>query len=203
MPVTAVPSSARAIPKSASRGPSAPSSTFAGLRSRCTIPARVHVGERVGQPGADPQHLVRVERARLEALGQRGPLDEVGDDERAAVLDPAVVQGDEPGMVQRGERAHLALLAAAVVRRGAGVEELDGERAAGDAVRRAADHRRRPRPEQRAELVAAADDRRVGPGGRDGPLVHGRGVPGDPVDHTKPPRSCTNPEDDDTPTGNR
>ena len=166
-------------------------------------PGAVHVGQRVGQPGADAQQLLRVQRPRLEALGQRGPLDEVGDDERAAVLDPAVVQGDEPGVVQGGERAHLALLAAPVVRRGAGVEELDGERAAGDPVQASADHRRRPRPEQRTELVAPADDRRVGPGGRDGPLVHGRGVPGDPVDHTKPPRSCTNPETDDTPTGNR
>ncbi len=85
------------------------------------------------------------------------------------------MQGDEPGVVQGGERAHLALLAAPVVRRGAGVEELDGERAAGDPVQAPADHRRRPRPEQRAELVAPADDRRVGPGGRDGPLI-GRGI---------------------------
>jgi hypothetical protein len=148
-----------------------------------------------------PSSSVRVQRPRLEALGQRGPLDEVGDDERAAVLDPAVVQGDEPGVVQGGERAHLALLAAPVVRRGAGVEELDGERAAGDPVQASADHRRRPRSEQRTELVAPADHRRVGPGGRDGPLVHGRGVPGDPVDHTKPHRSCTNPETDGTLTG--
>ncbi len=36
MPVSAVASAARAIPKSITRGPSAATSTFAGFRSRCT-----------------------------------------------------------------------------------------------------------------------------------------------------------------------
>ena len=97
VPVTAVPSSARAIPKSASRGPSAPSSTFAGLRSRCTIPAPCTWASASASRAPMPQHLVRVQRPALEALGQRRPLDEVGDDERAAVLDPAVVQPTSPG----------------------------------------------------------------------------------------------------------
>ncbi len=35
----AVPSSTRAMPKSITRGPSGPSSTLPGLKSRCTIPA--------------------------------------------------------------------------------------------------------------------------------------------------------------------
>ena len=38
------------------------------------------------------------------------------------------------------------------------------------------------------QLVAAADHRRVGPDGRDAPLFHARGVPGDPIDHTTVPR---------------
>ncbi len=37
--VADVASSGRAIPKSMTRGPSGPSSTFAGLKSRCTTPA--------------------------------------------------------------------------------------------------------------------------------------------------------------------
>ncbi len=36
--VSEVPSAARAMPKSMTRGPSAASSTLAGLRSRCTTP---------------------------------------------------------------------------------------------------------------------------------------------------------------------
>lgn len=39
LPVSEVASAAYAIPKSMTRGPSAASSTFDGLRSRCTMPA--------------------------------------------------------------------------------------------------------------------------------------------------------------------
>ena len=51
-PVSPAASSARAMPKSITRGPSAASSTFDGLRSRCTSPARAWRSARPARPPA-------------------------------------------------------------------------------------------------------------------------------------------------------
>ena len=45
---------AREMPKSITCGPSSASSTFAGLRSRCTRPRGVHRAQRLGEPGGEP-----------------------------------------------------------------------------------------------------------------------------------------------------
>ena len=132
MPVTAVPSTARTIPKSASRGPSGAEQYVRRLEVAVHDPAAVHVGQRVGQPRTEARTSSGSSGPPIQPLGQGRALHEVRHDERAAVLYPAVVQRDEPGVVQRRERPHLALLAAAVVRRGARMEELHRESPAGD-----------------------------------------------------------------------
>ena len=58
--VSAVASTAREIPKSITRGPSSASSTFAGLRSRCTTPAAWIALS----PSASPAASARTERGR-------------------------------------------------------------------------------------------------------------------------------------------
>ena len=72
--VSCVDSTAWEMPKSMTRGPSSASSTFDGLRSRCTTPARVDRAQALRQARGQRQQRPRRQRpARIHPLRQRRP----------------------------------------------------------------------------------------------------------------------------------
>ena len=70
---------------------------------------RVRGVERVGDLDGDRQQFVECELPLREALLQRGPLQDLHDEEWAAVLVADVVNGADAGVVQRGGGPRLAL----------------------------------------------------------------------------------------------
>ena len=75
--------------------------------------ARVDVGQCGREPGAQAQDVGGGQGSFVEARGERGPVDQVGDEIGAAVragLGAAVVQRDQPGMAQRAQRLDLPVL---------------------------------------------------------------------------------------------
>ena len=107
--VTAVASSTWAIPKSMTFGPPAVSSTFEGLRSRCTIPAAWIAVSASASPVARPVQHLRVHRpAGADVLGERGSLGVLGDQERPGRGGVRVDHPHRAHAPDPGERGHLA-----------------------------------------------------------------------------------------------
>lgn len=97
--------------------------------------------------------LVRVEGAALaQDAVERGPVDQLHDDQRAPVVLGDVVHGDDSGVTDPGGGPGLALHAQPQAgefgagRAGAGAQLLDGDLAAEDLVQRPPDHPMPPRP---------------------------------------------------------
>ena len=110
--VEVIPASAmaRTKPKSASlTSPSSEISTFSGLMSRCTSPARWATPIRRA-PGAAPPPPRAVASGRVpEAVPQGSALDEFHHQEWAGGIVPLVVDGDQSGVPQPGDGLSLAL----------------------------------------------------------------------------------------------
>ncbi len=85
----------------------------------------------VGDLRPELHHLVERQRALLQAVGERFPLEQLHHQEVRVALVPDVEQRADVGMVERGDRLRLALetLAALVVLREAGGEDLDRDAA--------------------------------------------------------------------------
>ncbi len=75
------------------------------------------VGERdcVGERGRVPQRVGHRQRALQQPIGQRFALEILHDEELHVFLEPHVVERADVRMVQRGDRAHLALEALAAL----------------------------------------------------------------------------------------
>jgi hypothetical protein len=93
-------STARAIPKSITRGPPGESSTLAGFRSRLHQPGRVDRGQRLGEPAGQVGQGVLGHRPVGEhGVPQRRPFDELGGEPRRLAVRVGVEHA-------RGEQAH-------------------------------------------------------------------------------------------------
>ena len=99
--------SRRAMPKSASCAPSAPSSTFAGLRSRWTTPRCVRVRQRGEQPSEDGGGLGGGS-GRGDARAQVGAFDQRHREPRRPVLRSVPEHAHDGRMFQARERLDLA-----------------------------------------------------------------------------------------------
>src|SRR3954469_1876654 len=91
-------------------------------------PALVHVLECVRELGAVPGGTNGGQPAGSELAAQRGALDELHDEERAAgwLVRARVEDGDQRRVVERGEGAHLRLMAVELLSR-ITTEHLDGD----------------------------------------------------------------------------
>ena len=128
--------------------------------------ALVGVGERGAQRRADPQHVAVRQLAVAQQVGERRPLDELGDEVDGVLVAAGLVQRDDARVRQPRGGQRLALAAAVgVVADG---DPLDGDVALEVLVAGAVDDAHPARAEPRAEPVAAEDDlARIG-GGRAG-----------------------------------
>ena len=105
------PSARRAMPKSISFARGSPSSvtwTFCGLDVAMDDTARVSVVERLAEVGADLCDLAVAERAFTDELGQGRAVDQLGDQQRVAVLLAHLVEGDDAWVVEAGGGLRLA-----------------------------------------------------------------------------------------------
>ena len=80
--------------------PSGVTLTFAGLRSRWTIPLLVRRLQRLGDLPRDGERLVERERAARDALGQRLALDQLHD--QAALPPSGLLEAVDRGDVRDG-----------------------------------------------------------------------------------------------------
>ena len=172
----------------------------AGLDVAVHHPAAVHVGERVGERGAQRDDVDDRQRPRTDPLRQRVALDELHDEVGAAVLVADVVDRHEPGVREPGEGEDLApvagllaLLDVADLLRGVGgiargrvlrddraggVEHLDGHVAAEELVAGPEHVRGAAAADEVADRVAAAHRRgRAGVGAHCPPSLPVRGRP--------------------------
>ena len=138
--------------------------------------ALVGVGERVGEREADAQDVaVRQLAGRLE-LGQRAPLDELGDQVAARPSSsPASKSGDDRRVVEPrgGERLALARAPARARRRGSTLTATGRSQAL---VVRRVDRAEAARAEAAPEAVAAEHERRRRGASAAAPGVRPRGV---------------------------
>ena len=81
---------------------------FAGLMSRWTMPAACAASSASAISIAERQQQIDLERAPGDAMLQRRPVEELHDEERAAVLLADVVDGADVGVVQRRRGPRLA-----------------------------------------------------------------------------------------------
>jgi len=128
-------------------------------------PLLVRPLERIGDLGRVAQHLLRRQRAALQALGQRLALEQLHHEVVDPVLGPHVVERANVGMVEAGDGAGLAL--EALPERGVGSEvggkDLDRDGALEPRVARAVDLAHPTRPQRREDLVGPeAGPRREG-----------------------------------------
>ena len=102
---------ARTRPKSAIlTSPSSEISTFSGLMSRCTSPARCATASPLEHRAQHRGDGVRRHRAALaQQFAQRAALDEFHHQKRVLAVDALVVDGDQAGILEPGDRARLAL----------------------------------------------------------------------------------------------
>ena len=115
--------------------------------------AVVRVGQRVGEREPDPDDVAVGQRGVGLELGQRAPLDELGDEVPAAVLLAGVEERDDALVVEPGDGDGLALGAFRV---GAvGGHDLDGDRAPEALVAGGVDGPEATGAEARSEPVAA------------------------------------------------
>ena len=108
--VCPVPTTARASPKSATfTTPSMPMSTFSGLMSRCTMPARcaavspASTGSRTAKASADGQPA-----AGGEQVAQRAAAHQLHDQEHQALVAALVADPDDVGVAEHRRGAGLA-----------------------------------------------------------------------------------------------
>ena len=95
--------------------------------------ARVGVVERLAEVGADLADLAVAELAVAAELVEGRAVDQLGDEQGAAVLLAHLVEGDDPGVVEARRGLRLAQHPAAAGR-AAGVDRLDRDRALQAAV---------------------------------------------------------------------
>ena len=98
-----------ANPKSRSFAPAVVSMMLPGLRSRWTIPCRCGLVQRIRYLDGDLQRLIQRQRAFLQPLCQRLPLQVLHDQEVDPVLTPDVMERADMRMVQAGNGLRLAL----------------------------------------------------------------------------------------------
>ena len=108
VPVRTVASPAWAIPKSMTLGPPPVRSTLDGLRSRWTTPTAWIAASASASPVARPYSISAPERALLlDVVGQRGPVDVLGDQERPLRLGVSLDHLYRAHALDPGERGHL------------------------------------------------------------------------------------------------
>ena len=114
-------------------------------------------GEAVGNLRRDVEQLAGRNGLAGEQGTERFALDEFADDVLLAGLDAKVVDGDDVGVVERGDGAGLALEAAAVIGAGGACprEDLDGDVAIEPGVAGAVDLAHAADPESGLDLVVA------------------------------------------------
>ena len=154
-------SAIRAIPKSVSF---ARRRALVGLRAddvgRLDVAvddaARVRVRERGAERRADPQHVAVRQRAVAQQVGERRPLDELGDEVDGVLVAAGLVERDDPGVRQPrgGERLALAAAVGVVADR----DPLDGDVALEVLVVGELDDAHPARAEPPAEPVAVEDE---------------------------------------------
>jgi hypothetical protein len=83
----------------------------AGLDVAVDHPPAVHVGEGVGERGAERDHVAQRQRTAADALREGVALDELHDEVGAPVVVTDVVHGDQAGVRERREREDLAAVA--------------------------------------------------------------------------------------------
>ena len=170
--VCPVPTTARASPKSATlTTPSMPMSTFSGLMSRCTMPARwaavspASTGSSTANASADGQPA-----AGVQQVAQRAAADQLHDQEDQALVGALVADRDDVGVAEHRRGAGLAgepVDERGVVDQVVG-HDLDRDRAVQPQVGGRVDRRHAAAREPLLEAVAPLEDQAdhgVGHGG--------------------------------------
>ena len=161
-------SAAVASPRSPSlTAPWSPTSTLAGLTSRCTMSVGVRVVERGGDGPQQLERALGVQRRVLEHVGERAARDVLHDEEEVVVLREHVEHRHEVRVVQRG---HDPRLPAQPLRRRLGhlgaVQALDRDLAPERLVLGQEDGGRAAGAQPSHDPVAPAEERRRGHGQR-------------------------------------
>ena len=92
-----------------STGPSSPTMTLDGLRSRCTTPGAVHRDERVAQPLRQVEQLLGVQRAALaHVLLEVVARHQLGDQERLRRVGLGVQDRGDARVLELLQGVHLA-----------------------------------------------------------------------------------------------
>ncbi|WNM33734.1 hypothetical protein RKE30_26820 [Streptomyces sp. Li-HN-5-11] len=118
----------------------------------------VDIGQRPREGGAHTYHTPLRQRSTRQKTAQRGTLDQLHDQVRAVVVTAGVVDGDQSGVLQAGQKDGLRGESVLRLRVRAGPEDLDSHRPPKARVDALVDVGHASGPNSRAQQVATGED---------------------------------------------